>query len=131
MKGFCYPVIVLPKGIERITIQFVRYSLEIEDCHIPFEDILWIKAKDIDSCMITFTQKRVVTVKLNLQTFEKELPAEDFVMINHICIVNLMQVKSLAGNSLNVGDTFLTISPDFRKRVFRHFEFIGVRNSPE
>lgn len=149
MKGLCCPVIILPEEMEGIVIRVVRSSqlketalclkscsivdndkvetVEMEDCRIPFEDILWIAVKDVDSCTIALTQKRTVIVKLDLGTIEKELPPADFVRISRTCIVNLQQVKSMIGNSLKVGDSLLTIAPDFRKQVCSRFVFIGVR----
>lgn len=152
MKGLCCPAIILPEGMEEITIRVVRDSfleetvlrfescsivdcdkvetVGIGDCQIPFEDILWMAVKDVNRCMIILTREREVIVKLNLQTIEKELPFADFVRISSTCIVNLQQVKSMIGNSLKVGDSLLTISPAFRKQVFERFMFIGVRTSP-
>lgn len=153
MKGLCCPAIILPEGMEKITIRVVKDAVleesalcfksssvvdcdnvefvGMEDCQIPFEDILWIEVRDVDSCMMILTQERVITVKLNLRTIEKGLPLADFVRISSTCIVNLQQVKSMIGNSLKVGDSLLTISPDFRKQVLGRFMFIGVRNGPE
>ena len=152
MKGLCCPVIILPEEMEGIVIRVVRSSqleetalclkscsivdndkvgtVEMENCRIPFEDILWIAVKDVDSCTIALTQKKTVIVKLDLETVEKELPPADFVRISRTCIVNLQQVRSMIGNSLKVGDSLLTIAPGFRKQVCSRFVFIGVRFSP-
>lgn len=149
MKGLCCPVIVLPEGMEKIAIRVVSCSrmeetalclkscsimdsdkaepVEMEDCRIPFEEIMWITVKDRGGCTIALTQKRTATVKLDLETLEKELPLADFVKISRTTIVNLQQVKSMIGNSLKVGDNLLTVSPDFRKQFCDRFVFIGVR----
>lgn len=152
MEGVCYPVIVLPEEMEKLPIRIDRYAhpvetvlclstdsivdddgmgiTENEDYRIPFEEILWVTVKDRDGCTIALTQKRTVTVQLDLETLEKELPLADFMKISRATIVNLQQVKSMIGNSLKVGDSLLTISPDFRKQVCDRFVFIGVRFSP-
>lgn len=149
MKGLCCPVIILPEEMEGIAIRVVRSfqleetalclkscsivdndkveTVEMKDCRIPFEDILWIAINDVGSCTIASTQRRTVIVKLDLETLEKELPPVDFVRISRTCIVNLQQVRSMTGNSLKVGDSLLTIAPDFRKQVCSRFVFIGVR----
>lgn len=95
---------------------------------VALDEILWIEA-DKSYSIIHLTGKRELTVSFNIAVIRKKLPETGFIRIHRSHIVNLRHVESLMGNSLKIGNMWLTIGREYRDIVFGRFVFLGVRKS--
>ncbi len=90
------------------------------------DDIVWIKADKSYSC-IHLKDGHAMTISSNLSSVEERLPAADFLRIHRSYLVNLRHVESLMGNSLKIGNEYLTIGREYLESVLDRFIFLGVR----
>lgn len=93
---------------------------------VSLDEIVWIEA-DKSYSIIHLTGKREQTVSFNIAVVRKNLPETDFVQIHRSHIINIRHVESLMGNSLKVGNMWLTIGREYRNALFDRFIFLGVR----
>lgn len=93
---------------------------------VSLDEILWIEA-DKSYSIIHLSGKRELTVSFNIAVIRKKLPEADFIQIHRSHIVNIRHVESLMGNSLKIGNLWLTIGREYRTIVFDRFIFLGVR----
>lgn len=93
---------------------------------VSLDEILWVEAEKSYS-IIHLTGKRKQTVSFNMGVIRKNLPETDFVQIHRSHIINIRHVGALMGNSLKIGNMWLTIGREYRNAVFDRFIFLGVR----
>jgi len=93
---------------------------------VRLDDILWIEADKSYSC-IHLAGGKTMTISSNLSSVEKRLPADDFLRIHRSCLINLLHVASLTGNSLRVDGEYLAIGRGYRESVFDRFIFLGIK----
>lgn len=93
---------------------------------VSLDEILWIEA-DKSYSIIHLTDKREQTVSFNIAVLRSNLPETDFVQIHRSHIINIRHVGGLMGNSLKVGNMWLTIGREYKHAVFDRFIFLGVR----
>ena len=95
---------------------------------VAFSDILWVEASGSYSTL-HLRGGRSMTVSFNLSCVEGRLPPDDFVRIHRSFIVNMMHVRSLTGNCVEVGGRDITIGRGYRKGFLGRFSFIGSRDN--
>ena len=56
-------------------------------------------------------------VYITIKSLEEQLPSGIFIKVHKSFIVNIVKIKSIEGNMINIGDAKITISQNLRETV--------------
>ena len=94
---------------------FVKCDNQIEK--ILYSDLLYAEAM-LNYVMLYTTSKKLM-VYITIKSLEEQLPADIFIKVHKSFIVNILKVKSIEGNMINIGEAKITISQNLRETVIK------------
>lgn len=94
---------------------FIKCDNQIEK--IFYNDLLYAEAM-LNYVMLYTTSKKLM-VYITIKSLEEQLPADHFIKVHKSFIVNLHKVKSIEGNTLDMGITKITISQNLKEKVIQ------------
>jgi len=94
---------------------FVKCGNQIEK--IFYNDLLYVEAMLNYVMLYTTSKKRMVYI--TIKSLEEQLPQDIFIKVHKSFIVNILKVKSIEGNMINIGEAKITISQNLREAVIK------------
>ena len=94
---------------------FVKCDNQIEK--IFYNDLLYAEAMLNYVMLYTTSKKRMVYI--TIKSLEEQLPQDIFIKVHKSFIVNILKVKSIEGNMINIGEAKITISQNLREVVIK------------
>jgi DNA-binding LytR/AlgR family response regulator len=94
---------------------FVKCDNQIEK--IFYSDLLYAEAM-LNYVMLYTTSKKLM-VYITIKSLEEQLPQDMFIKVHKSFIVNILKVKSIEGNMINIGEAKITISQNLRETVIK------------
>src|SRR6201987_3582582 len=94
---------------------FVKCDNQIEK--IFYNDLLYAEAMLNYVMLYTTSKKRMVYI--TIKSLEEQLPPDIFIKVHKSFIVNILKVKSIEGNMINIGESNITISQNLREAVIK------------
>ena len=94
---------------------FVKCDNQIEK--IFYNDLLYAEAMLNYVMLYTTSKKRMVYI--TIKSLEEQLPQDIFIKVHKSFIVNILKVKSIEGNMINIGEAKITISQNLREAVIK------------
>ncbi|HWZ23233.1 MAG TPA: LytTR family DNA-binding domain-containing protein [Cytophagaceae bacterium] len=92
---------------------FIKCDNQIEK--IFYKDLLYAEA--MMNYVMLHTSSKKMMVYITIKNLEEQLPSDIFVKVHKSYIVNIVKVKSIEGNILDIGDAKITISQNLRETV--------------
>ena len=92
---------------------FIKCDNKIEK--IFYHDLLYAEAM-LNYVMLHTSSKKMM-VYIAIKSLEEQLPSDIFIKVHKSFIVNIIKVKSIEGNMINIGDAKITISQNLREMV--------------
>jgi len=92
---------------------FVKCDQQIEKVY--FNDLLYAEAMMNYVMLHTVSKKMMVYV--TIKRLEEQLPVDTFIKVHKSYIVNVNKIKSIEGNTLNLGVDKITMSQNLREKV--------------
>ena len=92
---------------------FIKCNNQIEK--IFYTDLVYAEAM-LNYVMLYTTSKKLM-VYITIKSLEEQLPAIIFIKVHKSFIVNLHTIKSIEGNTLDMGIKKITISQNLREKV--------------
>lgn len=92
---------------------FIKCDNQLEK--IFYHDLLYAEA--MLNYVMLYTSSKKMMVYITIKSLEDQLPSDIFIKVHKSFIVNMMKVKSIEGNMLNIGETKITISQSLRETV--------------
>jgi DNA-binding LytR/AlgR family response regulator len=92
---------------------FIKCDNQIEK--IFYEDLLYAEA--MLNYVMLYTNTKKLMVYITIKSLEEQLPSDIFIKVHKSFIVNIVKVKSIEGNMLNMGSAKITISQNLRETV--------------
>ena len=90
---------------------FIKCENQLEK--IFYNDLLYAEAM-LNYVMLYTTTKKMM-VYITIKSLEEQLPEDMFIKVHKSFIVNIVKIKSIEGNMINIGDTKITISQNLRE----------------
>ncbi|HWY36985.1 MAG TPA: LytTR family DNA-binding domain-containing protein [Bacteroidia bacterium] len=94
---------------------FVKCDNQIEK--IFYNDLLYAEA--MLNYVMLYTNLKKLMVYITIKSLEEQLPSDIFIKVHKSFIVNILKVKSIEGNMLNIGEAKITISQNLREMVIK------------
>jgi DNA-binding LytR/AlgR family response regulator len=94
---------------------FVKCDNQIEK--IFYNDLLYAEAM-LNYAML-YTNSKKLMVYITIKSLEEQLPPDIFIKVHKSFIVNILKVKSIEGNMINIGEAKITISQNLREAVIK------------
>lgn len=94
---------------------FVKYNGTIEK--ISFDELVWIEARQ--NYVVLHTDSRKLIVYLTLKGISEQLPEDRFMKIHKSSIINIEKIRSIQGNTVNLGDSSAIISQNLYDVVIK------------
>ena len=85
---------------------------------ISVKDVLWIEAYDNYTCLITGTQRFIVSTPF--KNILQQLPENHFVKIHRSYAVQLQQIKRIEDNTVYILEKPLPVSKKYRDELLNH-----------
>ena len=92
---------------------FIKCNNQIEK--IFYTDLVYAEAMLNYVMLHTNTKKMMVYV--TIKSLEEQLPSDTFIKVHKSFIVNINKIKSIEGNTLDIGSEKITISQNLREKV--------------
>lgn len=92
---------------------FIKCENQIEK--IFYADLLYAEA--MLNYVMLYTSSKKMMVYITIKSLEEQLPADIFLKVHKSFLVNILKVKSIEGNMLNIGEAKITISQNLREAV--------------
>lgn len=92
---------------------FIKCENQIEK--VFFDDLLYAEA--MMNYVMLYTLSKKMMVYITIKGLEEQLPSDIFIKVHKSFIVNLSKIKSIEGNTLNIGNAKITISQNLREKV--------------
>jgi DNA-binding LytR/AlgR family response regulator len=93
---------------------YIFVSSDYNRLKINLPEVVWIEGlKDYIRIHLHHLQKPVVT-RMNLKTFEEDLPSSDFIRIHKSYIVSIRHITAVRGNSVFLGSKELPVGNNYR-----------------
>ena len=93
---------------------FIKCDSQIDK--IFYDDLIYAEAMLNYVMLYTHSKKRMVYV--TIKGLEEQLPSDTFIKVHKSFIVNINKIKSIEGNTLDVGISKITISQNLKEKVF-------------
>jgi DNA-binding LytR/AlgR family response regulator len=94
---------------------FVKCDGVIEK--IIYKELIWVEARQ--NYIVLHTESRSLIVYLTLKGISDELPETQFLKVHKSVIVNIEKIKSLEGNTINLGSASVLISQNLYPSVMK------------
>ncbi|HEX2607444.1 MAG TPA: LytTR family DNA-binding domain-containing protein [Flavisolibacter sp.] len=94
---------------------FVKCDGVIEK--IMYKELIWVEARQ--NYIVLHTESRSLIVYLTLKGISDELPETQFLKVHKSVIVNIEKIKSLEGNTINLGSASVLISQNLYPSVMK------------
>jgi DNA-binding LytR/AlgR family response regulator len=94
---------------------FVKCDNQIEK--IFYNDLLYAEA--MLNYVMLYTNSKKLMVYITIKSLEEQLPSDIFMKVHKSFIVNILKVKSIEGNMINIGEAKITISQNLREAVIK------------
>ena len=94
---------------------FVKCDGRIEK--VFFDELIYVEA--MMNYIILHTETRKLIVYLTIKSILEQLPPEMFLKIHKSTIINIKKVKSIEGNSINLGKTNVVISQNLQDSAMK------------
>jgi len=105
---------VLPELHEKSNDHFfIKCDNKIEK--IFYQDLLYAEA--MLNYVMLYTNSKKMMVYITIKSLEEQLPSGIFIKVHKSFIVNIVKIKSIEGNMINIGDAKITISQNLRETV--------------
>ena len=92
---------------------FVKYNNQIEK--IFYDDLAYAEA--MLNYVMLYTNSKKMMVYVTIKSLEEQLPANSFIKVHKSFIVNILKVKSIEGNMINIAEAKIPISQNLRDTV--------------
>ena len=92
---------------------FVKYNNQIEK--IFYDDLVYAEA--MLNYVMLYTNSKKMMVYVTIKSLEEQLPADSFIKVHKSFIVNILKVKSIEGNMINIAEAKIPISQNLRDTV--------------
>ncbi len=92
---------------------FIKCDNQIEK--IFYDDLIYAEA--MMNYVMLYTATKKMMVYITIKSLEEQLPAHSFIKVHKSFIVNSQKIKSIEGNTLDVGIEKITISQNLRETV--------------
>ncbi len=92
---------------------FIKCENQIEK--VFYDDLLYVEA--MMNYVMLYTNSKKMMVYITIKSLEEQLPSEIFIKVHKSFIVNISKIKSIEGNTLNIGNEKITISQNLREKV--------------
>ncbi len=92
---------------------FVKYNNQIEK--IFYDDLAYAEA--MLNYVMLYTNSKKMMVYITIKSLEEQLPADSFIKVHKSFIVNILKVKSIEGNMINIAEAKIPISQNLRDTV--------------
>jgi len=92
---------------------FIKCNNQIEK--IFYNDLVYTEAM-LNYVMLYTTSKKMM-VYITIKSLEEQLPADIFIKVHKSFIVNLHKIKSIEGNTLDMGIEKIAISQNLKEKV--------------
>jgi two-component system response regulator LytT len=100
--------------------EYIYLKVEYQLVKVNIRDILYIEGlKDYVKVYLQHQTKPILTL-ISLKTLEEKLPAARFLRLHRSLIVSLDHVKAVTKNSVQVGETHIPVTEQY-KEVFQKF----------
>lgn len=100
--------------------QYLYLKVEYQLVKVDIDDILYVEGfKDYVKFYLVNEPKPILTI-LSLKKLEEQLPASDFMRLHRSFIVALDKVKSVTRNSVQIGQTTIPVTEQY-KDIFQEF----------
>ncbi|HWY10835.1 MAG TPA: LytTR family DNA-binding domain-containing protein [Bacteroidia bacterium] len=94
---------------------FVKCDNQIEK--IFYNDLLYAEA--MLNYVMLYTNSKKLMVYITIKSLEEQLPPDIFIKVHKSFIVNVLKIKSIEGNMINIGEAKITISQNLRDTVIK------------
>jgi DNA-binding LytR/AlgR family response regulator len=92
---------------------FIKCDKQIEK--IFYDDLLYAEA--MLNYVMLYTGSKKLMVYITIKSLEEQLPASIFIKVHKSFIINLHKIKSIEGNTLDMGIEKITISQNLKEKV--------------
>jgi len=92
---------------------FIKCDSQIEK--VFYNDLIYAEA--MLNYVMLYTSVKKMMVYITIKSLEEQLPPDIFIKVHKSFIVNANRIKSIEGNTLNIGDKKITISQNLREKV--------------
>jgi len=89
---------------------------------VKFEEIYFIEADG--NYTIIHTTSGDYIYSFVLRKIEDKLPSEDFMKVHRSYLINVNHVSGMAGNMINISDSEIPVSRNYREDLNKRFDFI-------
>jgi DNA-binding LytR/AlgR family response regulator len=103
------------------TAFFIRLDGKLQS--IPFEDVLFISAKN-NYCEIVTTGKKKYLVYVTMTCLEQRLPDDMFIRVHRSYIISIKKIEWLNCNKMAIEGHEIPVSKEGHKEVLRHILII-------
>lgn len=93
---------------------FVKTDYKIQ--RIPFEEILYVEAKQNYSLIVTATEK-VMTLQ-HIKTFEEKLPCNKFIRVHKSYIISIDKINTIERSRIKIGEFLIPVGENYRQSFF-------------
>ena len=94
---------------------FIKCNNQIEK--VFYADLLYAEA--MLNYVMLHTHSKKMMVYVTIKNLEEQLPSDIFIKVHKSFIVNINKIKSIEGNTLDVGAEKITISQNLREKVLK------------
>lgn len=94
---------------------FIKSDTQIEK--IFYNDLVYAEA--MLNYVMLYTSSKKLMVYITIKSLEEQLPPDIFIKVHKSFIVNITKIKSIEGNTLNIGNEKITISQNLRETVIQ------------
>jgi DNA-binding LytR/AlgR family response regulator len=92
---------------------FIKCNNQIEK--VFYHDLLYAEA--MLNYVMLYTNSKKMMVYVTIRNLEEQLPSSIFIKVHKSFIVNINKIKSIEGNTLDIGNVKITISQSLREKV--------------
>jgi len=103
----------LQEDRNKVDYFFVKCDGKIEK--IFFDELIYVEA--MQNYVALHTKERKMMVYLTIKGIEEQLPADIFLKIHKSTIINIHKIKSIQGNSIDLGNSSVMISQNLYESV--------------
>ena len=92
---------------------FIKCNNQIEK--VFYHDLIYAEA--MLNYVMLYTNSKKMMVYITIKSLEEQVPADSFIKVHKTFIVNKSKIKSIEGNTLDIGIEKITISQNLREKV--------------
>jgi DNA-binding LytR/AlgR family response regulator len=92
---------------------FIKCDNQIEK--VFYDDLIYAEA--MLNYVMLYTHAKKMMVYITIKSLEEQLPSNLFIKVHKSFIVNINKIKSIEGNTIDIGNQKITISQNLREKV--------------